>query len=162
MKIDRHMWSGIALTVTVVAQIVLTIVLYAKPGHTLIRNIGWVIMWISAIFGWLPMYTLRKRGGVARGSSYVHTTALVNRGLYAIVRHPQYTAGMLMAVGLALIAQHWLVYVLGIINFIICYAGTFDEDRACMAKFPGEYETYMQRVPRANFLLGMVRWMLSK
>ncbi|MBM4029289.1 MAG: hypothetical protein FJ280_28415, partial [Planctomycetes bacterium] len=66
-----------------------------------------------SIFGWLPIFTFKKMGGVSKGQSYIHTTALVDRGIYAIVRHPQYLAGILMGMALPFISQHWLVAVPG-------------------------------------------------
>ena len=39
--------------------------------------------------GLLPIITFRRKGGVAKGESYIKTTVLVDTGIYAIVRHPQ-------------------------------------------------------------------------
>lgn len=41
------------------------------------------------IFGWLPVTEFRKKGGVRKEKSYIHTTKLVDAGIYSIVRHPQ-------------------------------------------------------------------------
>jgi protein-S-isoprenylcysteine O-methyltransferase Ste14 len=109
------------------------------------------------VFGWLPILTMRKWGHVPKGKSYVHTTTLVDRGVYAIVRHPQYLAGMLMGIALALIAQHWIVALLGAVVVFTLYMDTFEEEVACLEKFGEEYERYRQRVPRVNFLAGIVR-----
>jgi len=40
------------------------------------------------IFGVLPVFEFRKKGGVKKGKSYIHTTKLVDTGIYSIVRHP--------------------------------------------------------------------------
>jgi protein-S-isoprenylcysteine O-methyltransferase Ste14 len=42
------------------------------------------------IFGMLPVLEFRKKGGVSKGQSYIHTTRLVDTGIYSVVRHPQY------------------------------------------------------------------------
>jgi protein-S-isoprenylcysteine O-methyltransferase Ste14 len=162
MKRVRVVISAVVLTVAAVGQIILSFLLYNESGHVIIRNAGWVILWISAIFGWLPIFTFQKWGGVPKGKGYVHTTVLVDRGVYGIVRHPQYLAGILMGVGLSLIAQHWVVGVLGTVVAITSYADTFEEERALREKFGAEYEAYRGRVPRVNFVIGIERLLWRK
>ena len=88
----------------------------------------------------------------------MQTTAIVDTGIYAIVRHPQGgTAGLLLNLALPLIGQHWLLAVLAPVSMILIYADTFNADKACVEKFGEEYERYMQRVPRVNFLTGLWR-----
>jgi protein-S-isoprenylcysteine O-methyltransferase Ste14 len=145
------------LTIVAVGQIVLSILLYDKNGDPVARNLGWVILWMSAVFGWLPIFTLQKWGGVPKGKGYVNTTVLVDRGVYAIVRHPQYLAGMLMGLALSLIAQHWLVTLLGAAAILLYYLSVFDEESSTLEKFGEAYKQYMERVPRINFLLGILR-----
>lgn len=85
----KFIWIlAIALTITSIGQIVLAIIFYRHEVSIPIRNTGWVFIWISAIFGWLPMATFRKHGKVAKGKSYMLTTKLVAKGVYSIVRHP--------------------------------------------------------------------------
>ena len=140
------------LTLAAVGQIVLAILLYDKDGNDVVINLGWVILWISAIFGWLPIFTFKKLGGVAKGKGYVHTTVLVDRGVYAIVRHPQYLAGMLMSLALPLVSQHWAVALLGIVAVIMYYVSMSDEEKASIEKFGEAYKEYMQHVPACEFL----------
>lgn len=149
--------SATILTVAAVGQIILAFLLYNEGGNALICNVGWVILWLSALFGWLPILTLRKWGGVPQGKGYTQTTRLVERGVYGIVRHPQYLAGMLLGLGLSLIAQHWLVAVPGVVVTTISYLGTFQEEQALCEKFGLAYEAYRERVPRVNFAVGIVR-----
>ena len=154
--------SGVVLTLAAVGQVVLCFVLYREDGGDIIRNMGWAIMCLSAIFGWLPILTFRRLGGVPKGRSYMETTVLVDRGVYAIVRHPQYLAGVLLGLGLSLIAQHWLVGFLGAIVVIVSYAGTYPEEQALREKFGVRYEEYVKRVPRMNFVLGLLRLLRRK
>ena len=149
--------TEIILTIVAVGQIVLCFILYNKDGNSVLRNIGWIVLWISAIFGWLPIYTFKKYGKVPKGKGYIHTTQLVDKGVYAIVRHPQYLAGILMAIALFLIAQHWLIGILGIVLIFIYYQNTYDEEKKVMEKIGEGYKQYMKRVPRLNFILGIIR-----
>jgi len=66
------------------------------------------------VFGGLPVIEFRKKGGVRKGESYIHTTKLVDTGIYSIVRHPQYVTSMLWAIAGMLLFQHWIIILLGI------------------------------------------------
>ena len=145
------------ITAALLGQITLTVLLYNKDGLSFLRNIGWSIMWISAVFGWLPIFTLKRWGGVQKGKSYTRTTQLVDRGIYSIVRHPQYLAGMLINIALPLIAQHWIVAVPGIIAILVNYLDTFEEEKAALEKFGPSYSRYMESVPRIDFVSGIIR-----
>jgi hypothetical protein len=89
MLSTRSLLSGVVLAVAAVLEIVLSFVLYREDGAVAVRNAGWVVLWVSAVFGWLPILFLKKWGGMPKGNAYVHTTMLVDRGVYGIVRHPQ-------------------------------------------------------------------------
>ncbi len=140
-----------------VAQIILAFLLY-EPGLEILQWAGWICLWISGLFGVLPIVSLRRMGGVPKGKSYVHTTVLVDTGIYAIVRHPQGgVAGLLINLGIMLIARHWLVTVLGSVALVLTYLDTFNEDRNCIEKFGDDYRRYMERVSRVNFVAGSIR-----
>ena len=51
---------------------------------------------LGAVLLALPILGLRLKGRVAEGESYVETRALVETGIYAVVRHPQYLGWMVM------------------------------------------------------------------
>ncbi len=91
------------------------------------------------------------------GESYIKTTVLVDSGIYAIVRHPQYLAGMLLSLALILVSQHWIMVVIGVAAMGLNYAIAVRADQDLIEKFGDDYQRYMQQVPRMNFLLGMVR-----
>jgi protein-S-isoprenylcysteine O-methyltransferase Ste14 len=159
---NRSFFPAAVLTVAIVGQVILSFLLYNAAGNTTVRNVGWVILWISAVFGVLPIPTMRKWGQVPKGKSYMETTALVDRGVYAIVRHPQYLAGILLGIGMPLVAQHWAVAVLAPVVVLVSYSDTFQEEKWCLEKFGAQYEAYRQRVPRVNFITGSARYIAAK
>jgi protein-S-isoprenylcysteine O-methyltransferase Ste14 len=120
---------------------------------------GLGIWLLSVYFGFAPIFIFRQGGGVAKGQSYVKTTRLVDSNLYAIVRHPQYVAGMLFNLALMLLSPHWLVVSLGLISMVLIYLDIRAADQEGIVKFGDEYKLYMEKVPRANFLLGILRWL---
>jgi len=142
-----------------VGQILLIFVfgMVNEDGFQIIKIAGYIVWVLSAIFGWLPIHILKRKGGVGKGKSYVHTSVLVDSGLYAIVRHPQYTAGILFSLALILISQTWLIAVIGLICMILMYLDILNADKYEIRKFGDEYKRYMEKVPRTNFMLGIFR-----
>ena len=153
--------ASIASLLTV-AQIILAFILHG-PDSAAWELAGWICLWIAGIFGTLPILIFRRKGKVPKGKSYIKTTALVDSGLYAIVRHPQNgTTWLLINFGIILITRHWTSLVLGLFSMILVYADTFKEDQRCIEKFGEEYQRYMERVPRVNPLSGLVRWVVRR
>jgi len=142
-----------------VAQIVLVFIfgIFNEAGFDEVMYVGWVIWAISVIFGFLPIFIFKRKGGVAKGKSYIHTTNLVVTGIYSIVRHPQYTAGILFSLALILMAQNWLVLSLGVVLIPLLYIDIVMADKYEVEKFGDEYKRYMKKVPRTNFMLGIIR-----
>jgi protein-S-isoprenylcysteine O-methyltransferase Ste14 len=140
-----------------VAQIVLAFIL-DQPGIEALRWIGYVLWTIGAVLGWLPILTLHRKGNVPKGKSYINTTKLVDTGIYAIVRHPQMgTAWLLMCLSLMLITQHWASVALGVPAMVLDYLDLLKADQRLVAKFGDAYRRYMERVPRVNFVAGIIR-----
>ena len=137
--------------------------LYFSYGENFILKISGILLLMFSIFlMWLTVYTLRKKGGVAKGESFVKTTKLVNSGIYSLVRHPQYLAGMLFAFSLILISQHWLVLILAIPFIFIFYIAALDEDNFCIKEFGDSYKKYMNSVPRINLISGTIGRLSNK
>ena len=127
-----------------------------------IEYVGVGVFILSGVFGMIPVFIFNKRGGVKKGKSYIHTTKIVDTGLYSIIRHPQYSAFILWAIGAMLLFQNWIVILLGIPVIVLTYYDMTRDDRILIKKFGNEYKEYMKRVPRANFLLGIFRVIIKK
>jgi protein-S-isoprenylcysteine O-methyltransferase Ste14 len=110
-----------------------------------------------------PVIMFPRRGGVSRGKSFVSTTRLVDSGIYAIVRHPQYTGGVYsIFVTTPLLYPHWLFGLLGAIGIVVIYIGCKEEDKRLIEKFGDEYKDYMERVPGMNVFAGLTRLIKNK
>ena len=109
------------------------------------------------VFGMVPLIEFRKKGRVRKGKSYIHTTQLVDTGIYSIVCHPQYVTFILWAFAGILLFQHWIIILLGIPIIPLTYIDLIRADNSALEKFGEDYKAYMKRVPRANFLLGIIR-----
>jgi protein-S-isoprenylcysteine O-methyltransferase Ste14 len=157
-----HLLSHILLIIFLVGEIVSFFIFYNKVGNETIRNIGYGLWIVSAFLGWLPILELRKRGGVPAKQSFVKTTKLVDTGIYSICRHPQFLGGILIGFSLFLVAQHWIVLIFGILVMIIFYLGVLEGDKSALEKFGQEYQQYKGRVPRLNFVVGIIRPLKNK
>ena len=114
------------------------------------------------VFGGLPVIEFRRKGRVRKGKSYIHTTKLVDTGIYSIVRHPQYVTFILWAIAGMLLFQHWIIILLGLPIIPLTYIDLIRADKDAIEKFGDEYKAYMKRVPRSNFLLGITRLLRHK
>ncbi len=157
MKKIKYSGAIYVASILFVVQYYLAFFVYKMPGLIVLHWVGWGIWVISLIFGIAPIFILRNRGGVAKGQSYVKTTQLVDSSLYAIVRHPQYVAGMLFNLALMFLAQHWVVVLVGVVCMVLFYIDIQAADKEGIEKFGEAYREYMQRVPQVNFLLGILR-----
>lgn len=120
--------------------------------------VGWVVWAFGMVLVMAPIVMFPRRGGVAKGKSFVHTTRLVSSGIYTLVRHPQYTGGVLsIFVTTLLWYPHWLFGVLGVIGSVVLYYSCVEEEKYLIQQFGDEYLAYMSRVPRMNVALGAIR-----
>ena len=161
-KNKKMIFKRTLLTIFIVAQIVLFIIFFNYSKVLVLKYIGYFCWALSAIFGWFPIYELKKKGGVPKGKSYVYTTKLITSGAYKIVRHPQFLAGILLSLAFILISQHWLMLILGIPVIIILYKDMFRADKSNVKKFGRSYREYMKKVPRMNFVLGIIKILKNK
>lgn len=119
--------------------------------------LAWATWFVAMILLFLPIFTLRAKGRVPRGKSYVAAQALVDVGVYALVRHPQYLGWMLMYLVVFLFTPNWILAGIGILGIACVYWFTRQEERLLVARFGESYERYMQTVPRFNLPAGIVR-----
>jgi protein-S-isoprenylcysteine O-methyltransferase Ste14 len=161
-RIHPHLLAWI-WSVLLIVQLALVFFVFQGPKIPAVSVAGWGLWTLGAIFGILPILALRTKGDVPEGKSYMQTTALVDTGIYAIVRHPQGgTAGILLSLALPLIGQHWLLWALAVVGILLIYVDTFNADEACVEKFGQAYVRYMQRVPRVNFVAGIARLIMHR
>jgi len=155
------LWSTLMTILCIVCfpanPLVLTGVLEVN-SYLALFIIGWVVWAFGMVLVMAPIVMFPRRGGVPKGKSFASTTRLVDTGIYTIVRHPQYTGGVLAIFLTTLLwYPHWLFGVLGMIGTVVIYLSCKEEDRYLIEKFGDDYKRYMQRVPRMNFLLGVIR-----
>ena len=170
MKENSSSWKNLLpatfSTLLFILQIIIGIYLLQLSYVSQIEILAYIgvglYIFSGLIFGMLPVFQFRKKGEVKKGESYIHTTRLVDTGIYSIVRHPQYVTFILWAIAGMLLFQHWIVICLGIPIIPLTYVDLVNADRDAIKKFGDDYKRYMQKVPRLNFLIGIVRVLRNK
>lgn len=122
-----------------------------------LRLVGVALLALSSLFIFVPFWLLASQAQSHGGETYMQTGVVVDRGLYAVVRHPQYLGYMLLACGFGLLSQHWLAVVLAVLVVVCFYLQGVQEEGYCLAQFGDAYARYLRQVPRFNALLGLVR-----
>lgn len=153
--IKKHIIFSIAGVLTI-TQWILLFVLNIE-GIAVIRYVGYIVWGLSLFFGVAPIFILKRKGKVTKKKSYIHTTVIVDSGLYAVVRHPQYLALPLLNLALILFSQHLIIISLGIVSMFLMFIDISKADQYNIEKFGDEYRQYMKRVPSTNFILGIIR-----
>ena len=138
--------------------------LIETDSYLVLSVIGGVVWAFGMVLVMAPIIMFPRRGGVPKGKTFVNTTRLVDTGIYAVVRHPQYTGGIYsIFLPTLLLYPHWLFALLGVMGTVLLVLSTREEDKRLVEKFGDEYVKYMQRVPGMNIFLGIVRaWRLRK
>ena len=165
-KSQNILWSTLITILGIVCfpanPLVLTGVIEVE-SYLVLFIIGWVVWAFGMVLVMAPIVMFPRRGSVAKGKSYVHTTQLVDTGIYAIVRHPQYTGGIYaLFLTTFLWYPHWLFGVLGVIGTAVIYLSCREEDKLLVEKFGNAYTEYIRRVPGMNFVAGIIRLLRSR
>jgi len=157
-NLKKNLWTTLTIiwSIFMISQIVLAF-FFNKDYLPFAKHIGWGFIFLSAIFGIVPIFTFSRKGRVEKGKSYMHTTSVVTSGIYSILRHPQYMAGILINIGIILISQHWLIIIIGVIAIMLNYFDALRADQNLIVKFGKEYSDYIKKVPRLNFIAGIIR-----
>jgi protein-S-isoprenylcysteine O-methyltransferase Ste14 len=151
-------WLGSVVTLA----LIVAVQFLPRGGQQMIRISGVLLLLAAAIFIFAPFYLLARYGGPQADENYMQSRRVVDRGLYALTRHPQYLGYMLLATGFALISQHWAALLLAVTAITCFYVQAVLEERYCLAQLGEAYAHYLRRVPRFNLVLGLWRMWRAK
>ncbi len=149
-----------AILLTMFAQIFGGIVYGTMVGPYLGHRIPLIIGWLVTVVG-LPFFLATaiyfpRKGKPQEGKSSMDVTAVVDSGLYGVLRHPQYLGCMLMMFASVLVSQHWISAVIGVPIAFWMYSEIPEEEEGLILKFGDQYRNYMERVPRLNIIVGLL------
>jgi len=146
-----------AYSLLMLVPIILVFIFYNYYSLDFLVYIGWILLLFGIVIILLAGGEFRRRGGAPEGESIVQTKVLVDSGVYGVIRHPQYLGFILIVFSMVLISQHWLSLISAFAGCALFYFDIRREEQNSIKKFGVEYNLYMQKVPRLNFILGIVR-----
>ena len=148
-------WKGARGEWLVVVQLALMALVFFGP-RTLSGGQGWafpfpgvsrIVGGVLMIAGGTLLFTALFRLG--RGLTPLpyprENAALVETGPYALVRHPMYGGGFVLALGWALLVQGWLTLGYVVVLFVFLDFKSRREDGWLEERYP-TYEEYQRRV----------------
>lgn len=125
-----------------------------ETGMMLAMVVGYALLFIGIglfIQGWRELYRARQEN------------RLVTDGLYAVVRHPQYTGLFLALFGEGFV--HWpTVFSITVLPLIVVAYVVLArrEEKRVIAEFGDDYRTYRERVPMFFPRLGQWRQLIAR
>ncbi len=72
---------------------------------------------------------------------------IVTKGVYSIVRHPQYLGGLLAQVGISFLLSAWYSLLSTPLMAVTIYLISWKEEEELIKEFGNEYEDYKKKVP---------------
>jgi protein-S-isoprenylcysteine O-methyltransferase Ste14 len=138
-------WGFVATQVLLIAGVILVPRGSQWPVSTLLQVVGWSAMVAGLGLGlWAARYLGRGLTPLPLPNGAV---ALVTEGPYRHMRHPMYTAVMLIVAGVAARSGSWLVVGFAGALAVLFWVKSTWEERRLAEFFPG-YSAYQQTVPR--------------
>jgi len=149
MHKKSHLVGHIAYIGLYVMLIISTIILYNSANLAKLLYAGWIIMAFGIIF--LLCSSKSRKKGHAEG------IGLVESGMYAFVRHPEFLGHILIIFALVIISQHWINFIVGAILIVLLCLAMIEEEKRNIEKFGDAYRDYMKKVPRINLIAGIIK-----
>jgi protein-S-isoprenylcysteine O-methyltransferase Ste14 len=131
---------------------ILAIGFLSHPTIKELSVVGWIISGVGALLCILSVLTLRKKG----------TSEIVASGIYGVVRHPMYSGALMLFFSHIFFGQNWIVAINTIVALVCCYLTILSDEQQNIVKFGKDYRHYMRKVPRINFLAGIIRLLRRK
>ena len=148
-----HLIAHIAYIVLYGVLIIFTIFLYNFANLMILLYAGWIILAFGIVF-LLWSSKLRRKRHVEKD---ITKEALVENGIYAFVRHPEFLGHILIIFALIIISQHRISLIIGTILVALLYLAIIEEEKENIEKFGNVYRDYMKRVPRINLIAGIIK-----
>jgi protein-S-isoprenylcysteine O-methyltransferase Ste14 len=125
----------------------LATVLDVPKPRPIVQAIAWALFAVGMLLVLLSVHALMRNRG----------KGLIDWGVFGLVRHPMYVGAMILFVSWILFLPHWITLIIAIGNAAIVYWHILQGDHRNVETFGGAYRIYMDAVPRANLVAGLLR-----
>jgi len=144
-----HLIGHIIYITLYISLITSSIIFYNSANLATLLYAGWVILACGLTILIISSQTRRRAHRVGK--------TLIQSGIYAYVRHPEFLGHMLIITSLILMAQHPISAAIGLVLLLLLCFEILEEDKRNIEKFGDAYKDYMRRVPRINLLAGIIK-----
>jgi protein-S-isoprenylcysteine O-methyltransferase Ste14 len=147
--------SHAAFIILYLLQVIFFVLFYDSANLVIPLYLGWSIL-VVGIALLLSASNSRRKGNTSKEEG-TSRPVVVESGLYAFVRNPEYLGHILIILSLVFITQKWFSIIMGATLIALLWIAIVEEEKSAIEKFGDGYEDYMQRVPRINVFAGIVR-----
>ena len=142
-----------------ITQFILVFIYYNYYNLDFLAWIGWGTLIFFFVFGGLPRRDFKKYGRVEKGKNFIYTTVIVDKGIYSIIRHPQWLCWIILSLTVSFMSQYFITVILALPVCSLIYGETFLLDKRLIKKFGDDYSVYKKKVPRMNLIFGIIRYL---
>ena len=146
---NLHLIGHIIYITLYISLIASSIIFYNSANLATSLYAGWIILACGLAILIISSQTRRRAHRVRE--------ALIQSGIYAYVRHPEFLGHMLIIISLTFMAQHPISAAIGLVLLLLLCIEIVEEDRRNIEKFGDAYKDYMKKVPRINLLAGIIK-----
>ncbi len=145
---DRHLWTAPAVLLWPMHGVQAAAIIFAAMAFQYLDGMEFL--------GLRQVWRYLAAGDVAGNGEGITAKGLITKGVYGIVRHPLYAAGIVFVSANPHVTVNGLTFtVLADLYFLF---GMFIEERRFLRIFGDQYREYMRKVPRmVPFLPGRER-----
>ena len=146
---NLHLIGHIIYITLYISLIASSIIFYNSANLATLLYAGWIILACGLAILIISSQTRRRAHRVSE--------TLIQSGIYAYVRHPEFLGHMLMIISLTFMAQHPISAAIGLVLLLLLCIEIVEEDKRNIEKFGDAYKDYMKKVPRINLLAGIIK-----
>jgi len=149
-----HLIGHIAYISLYGVLVISTVFLCNSANSAELLYAGWMVLAFGITFLLWSSKSRKKRREEGIG--------LVESGVYAFVRHPEFLGHILIIFALIIVSQHWISLIVGTILIVLLCLAMIEEEKRNIEKFGDAYKDYMKRIPRINLIAGIIKQIHSK
>jgi len=153
-EIYMHIGLGIFLTLLTLELMFGNAGLWMRFDSWWLEIIGYLLYIPSGILVFGSMREL-KRKGKSETVDFTATSALIDTGVYGVIREPMTLGMALWSIALIILFQSLVSLLLGAVSFLCFWMSARTEDEYNVRKFGDAYKEYSRRVPLWNLFNGL-------